>query len=405
LGEEAARLKVLLVNTLYTPNQVGGAERFVQILAESLVRAGHQATVISTSPQKGVRTGWISGVKIHYVGLKNFYWPFGDSSQGENPSALKPLSHALDTYNPWMAREAARVLDVEKPDLVHTNNVGGFSVSAWHPVKRRRLPLVHTLHDHYLLCPRTTMFRRGKNCRVQCTECIPYALPRRRLSKQVDAVVGVSRFMMERHLDFGYFTATPVRQVIPNPYATKLTIPQPKVPSLPVRFGYLGRLHVNKGIEVLLEAAGQLRGGTWKLRLAGKGIAAYENRLRTRYESPAVEFLGYVNPEDFFREIDVLVVPSQLRESFGRGVIEAYAHGIPVIGCDRGGVAELIEEGQTGFLFDPDHPDDLRTKMRIVIEDPVMIKEMRSACLRKAKDFVPRSVVEQYLEVYADVLR
>lgn len=399
-------MKILLINTLYTPNQVGGAETFVRTLAEELVAEGHEATVVSTAPQKGIRTSWISGVKVYYVGLKNIYWPFGDKSRGENHPLLKPISHALDTYNPWMAAEVANILDVEKPDLVHTNNVGGFSVSIWHLVERRRLPLVHTLHDHYLLCPRGTMFRRGKNCTTQCVECIPFALPRRRFSAgRLDAVLGVSSFILRRHLELGYFKDAPVAKVIPNPYETKLKVSRPRTPSLPIRFGFLGQLHVPKGVEVLLEAANRLQGGTWSLKLAGKGVPAYEAYLRAKYESPTVEFLGYVDPETFFQEIDVLVVPSLLRESFGRGVIEAYAHGIPVLGCNRGGVAALIEEGRTGFLFDPDRRADLSTQMQRFTRNPAVAGEMRLACLQKAKDFTPRSVVEHYVEVYADATR
>jgi glycosyltransferase involved in cell wall biosynthesis len=114
--------------------------------------------------------------------------------------------------------------------------------------------------------------------------------------------------------------------------------------------------------------------------------------------------LGYTKPEDFFRRIDVLVVPSLWHEPFGRVVIEAYAHGVPVIASNRGGLPELVEQAQTGFLFNPNRPDDLTVKLQRCIDKPRIIDDMRPACLRMAKGFLPDVIVEQYLKVYSDVM-
>jgi glycosyltransferase involved in cell wall biosynthesis len=394
-------LKILFVNTLYTPNVMGGTDRAVQVLAEGLTKAGHRVVVVSTSPERGVRTGMVNGVKVYYVGLKNLYWPFGER---DNHRVLKPLGHALDTYNPWMVREVVRILDQERPDLVHTNGLGGFSVLTWKPVKQRHLPLVHTLHDHYLLCPRTTMFHKGSNCDRQCVECRAYSLPKRRPSDQVDAVVGVSRYILDRHLELGYFTTTPEKRVIHNAYRARSASVSAERPSPQVRFGYLGVLHPVKGIERLLEAVAQLPEGAWRLSVAGRGRTVYERNLRIKYKTPGVEFLGYVDPETFFSEIDVLVIPSLVRESFGRVVIESYAHGVPVIAARRGGILELVEEGRTGFLFDPDRSGDLAARMQRYIDNPTMINDLRPICLDKAKGFLPEDIVEQYLETYRNAL-
>lgn len=400
-GEQVGRteLKIVLITTLYAPNLVGGTESSVQTLAEGLTEAGQQVVVISTAPHKDTSIGYIAGVKVYYVGLKNLYWPYGDN---ENPQALKMLSHALDTCNPWMAREVGRILDAERPDLVHTNGLSGFSVLTWRSVKHRQLPLVHTLHDHYLLCPRSTMFRNGRNCERRCVECLPYALPRYRLSNLVEAVVGVSHFILERHLEFGYFKAVSLKRVIPNSYAPEWPTHPPRAAerSPPVRFGYLGQLNASKGIETLLSNVLRLREGTWSLTIAGRGPSAYESHLRAKYGVQAIEFLGHTSPAALFSEIDVLVVPSLLRESFGRVVIEAFAHGIPVIGSDRGGIPELIEEGRTGFLFDPDLDGDLLEKAGKFIDRPPLIDDMRIACLEKAENFLPQKVTDHYIDLY-----
>jgi glycosyltransferase involved in cell wall biosynthesis len=394
-------VRILFINTLYTPNVVGGAERSVQFLAESLVQLGHQVAVVSLTSRGGIYVDWVNGTKVYYVGLKNLYWPIGSK---ENPKLLKPLWHVLDTYNPLMARQVAHVLDAERPDLVHTNNLSGFTALTWQLVKQRHVPLVHTLRDYYLLCPRNTMFRNGENCDKRCTECRLYGLTRKHLSNQVDTVVGISRFILERHLEFGYFADTPRKRVVPNACQEAPAPPALDTRSLPVWFGYLGQLHPTKGVEMLLGSAVQLPAGSWGLSIAGRGYTNYELYLRGRHRTSAIKFLGHTKPEDFFRRIDVLVVPSLWHEPFGRVVIEAYAHGVPVIASNRGGLPELVEQAQTGFLFNPNRPDDLTVKLQRCIDKPRIIDDMRPACLRMAKGFLPDVIVEQYLKVYSDVM-
>jgi glycosyltransferase involved in cell wall biosynthesis len=259
------------------------------------------------------------------------------------------------------------------------------------------------LHDYYLLCPRSTMFRNGENCEQVCLGCRPYALLRRHLSSRVDALVGDSRFVLERHLRFGYFGATPKQGVIYPTYRAGSTTPLSETRSWPIRFGYLGQIVAAKGLEVLLKAVVRLPEGSWSLDVAGRGPAAYERQLRARYEVPAIRFLGYVRRlEVFFPEIDVLVVPSVWNDPSPRVISEAYAYGVPVVGSKRGGIPESIEEGHTGFLFDPDRPEDLTVKMRRYVHKPDIVTRMRLACLRKAKSVSLEGAIDQYLEVYAN---
>lgn len=372
----------------------------IQSLAEGLVEAGHQAVVISTAPQKGTRMDHVNSVKVYYVGLKNLYWPYG-----KRPAALKPIWHALSTYNPWMAREAARILDTEHPDIVNTSTLSGFSTSIFRLVKQRGLPLVHTPQDYYLLCPRSTMFRNGENCQKQCARCYPYALPRKHLSNQVDVVVGPSRFTLEHHLRFGCFAATPKKRVIYNAHDIEPATPTPDRRTLPIRFGFLGQLLPTKGLEVLLESVMRLPARTWSLNIGGRGRPTYESYLRNKYRIPAIKFLGHVKPEVFFPEIDVLVVPSLWHDPSPRVINEAYSRGVPVIGSDRGGIPELVEEDCTGLVFNPDYPGDLTAKMQHCISAPTVIDDMQAACTTKAETFLPNNIIEQYIKVYDGAIR
>ena len=64
------------------------------------------------------------------------------------------------------------------------------------------------------------------------------------------------------------------------------------------------------------------------------------------------------------------VTPSQCYENNPRSVIESFALGKPVIGARIGGIPELVKDGQTGYTFEPGSVDDLRSKIKLLIENP-----------------------------------
>jgi len=393
-------MKILLINTLYYPNVIGGAERSVQFLAEALTRKGHETVVVSASYNCGVQISEVNGVKVYYVGLKNLYWPF---SQKHNSSLIKPLWHLLDTYNPLMASEVDRILAIEKPDVVHTNNLSCFSVAIWKIVKARKLPLVHTIRDYYLLCPKPGMFSRGRNCEKQCMICRLYSVIRHKYSKLVYDVVGISRFVLEKHTSLGFFPHARC-EVIFNAYENKTFSFQASENRQPsIRFGYIGRLHYTKGVEIILEAVRMLPEGTWTLSIAGQGSPEYEKHLKIN-NLDNTYFMGFVRPEEFFPLINVLIVPSLWHEPLGRTVFEAYSHGVPVIGSRRGGIPELIEEGKTGFLFDPEYSEELARVMNKFIQKPKIIDAMLKNCHEKAQEFVPGRIAELYIQVYENAM-
>src|SRR6478735_8389481 len=108
-------MKVAFVSTLYAPNEKGGAERTVRILAESLVARGHEAVVISLAPDGVARNDVINGVKTYYVPLANIFWKQSDESRGR---VARMLWHGIDAWNPVMAARVRRILQQERPDLV-----------------------------------------------------------------------------------------------------------------------------------------------------------------------------------------------------------------------------------------------------------------------------------------------
>lgn len=394
-------MRLVFFNTLYHPHAQGGAERSVRFLAEGLVQDGHQVTVASLAPDSehsGARD--VNGVDVRYMPLRNVYWPFG----GSNPTFLKAFWHAADIYNPLMTRQAAELLAENQPDLVHTHNLAGFSTGIWRTAKARGLPVVHTVRDYYLLCPRTSMYRNGANCPRRCWDCRLFSSPKTGMTRLVDGVVGISRFVLRSHLECGQFPGA-IRRVIYNPYTPSGPgNGQPHRGTGPLRVGYLGRLTPRKGIEVLLEVFATLPIDRFELLVAGAGASGYEAELRRTFARPNIRFLGFVAPRQLLGSIDVLVVPSLWHEPLGRTVIEAYAHGVPVVAARRGGIPELVDEGETGLVFDPDEPEELGEQLRALGAHAARRREMGGKAAAKAREYLPDRIAGQYLAFYRLVM-
>jgi glycosyltransferase involved in cell wall biosynthesis len=394
-------LKILLVNSSYLPNIVAGAERVVQRLAEALVGRGHQVTVVTTQPNGSRTVRDMNGVRVHYVPVANVYPPFAGVDAG---SVRKALWHLVDSYNPLMARAFGTILDDERPDVVNTHNLAGFSTAVMTAAKDRGLPLVHTLHDHYLLCARSSMFKRGRTCMRPCVGCRLYDFPRRVASARVDTVIGVSRFILEHHVQLGYFAAADKR-VIYNGFDLDEAAAGGEHPQREVlRFGFLGQMRAIKGLHTLVQAFLAECSTEAELWIAGKGDPVYEAELRQVTAGLRnVRWLGFVKPYDLLGAIDVLVVPSLWNEPAGLVVIEAFSRSVPVLASNRGGIPELFAP-ETGWLFDPDEPGGLRRALRRCIEIGAELPALGQAARAQARRFELRGFVDGYLGTYADAV-
>lgn len=132
----------------------------------------------------------------------------------------------------------------------------------------------------------------------------------------------------------------------------------PRVSPEQFTIGFLCRLHPEKGIVRFLENLAPLIRDKrdWKILIAGRGPeekAVRELVLRLRIANQ-VRLLGFVNnKEGFFSQISVLAYPTVAIEAFGMAALEAHACGVPVVATDAGGLREIIQHGQTGFLVKP----------------------------------------------------
>ncbi len=386
-------MKILIFNTLYYPNQIGGAERSVQLLAEGLLKAGNDVTVVSTSNKDYV--DYVNGIKVYYVKTTNLYWVYGAK---EEKSYKKPLWHLIDSCNPFNTKIEA-IFDNEVPDVVHTNNLAGFSVSIWKIAKKRNIKIVHTLRDYYLLCPKSTMFKNNESCKTQCVSCAIYSIPKKEMSKYVDVIVGISEFILTKHINAGYFKNAKQKVVIYN----SINMPEEfeKETNKNIILGYVGSLSESKGIELLLSTFIKLNLNNTKLHIYGKGTTKdYENRLKVKYKNDSIIFKGFQNVDNIYTNINILIVPSLWDEPFGRIVPEANSYKVSVLVSNRGGLPELVTNGETGFIFDPDLPTSFKEGIEKIL---INYSKMENDCLKHAGNFSNANHIMHYTNIYREI--
>jgi glycosyltransferase involved in cell wall biosynthesis len=395
-------MKILQISTLYPPHVVGGAEKAAALLAEALAKRGHEVVMVSLHPGSSEIVEDQKGVRVYRLTLDNFYWPFG---RRKKPNALRRLAwHIRDMWNRKAARRIGKILDIESPDVVHTHNVCGFSLAAWREVKRRNVRLVHTLHDYYLLCPRTTLFRNGTNCTKRCLDCKLLTLHRTAWSRLPDAVVSVSQHTLDEHISRHFFAGVPATvtyNIHGNAKTSSRPTPNGATLTGDLVFGFIGRVEEPKGIETLLTAASQLHQPNWKLKIAGRGLDGYVQNLKKRFADPRIEWLGFTDAEQFYSSVDVVVIPSLWAEPLPYVCVESLHEGRALICATSGGIPEIAQLSEIVEFFPAGDSYALAGKMNLALMSPERWRGRKLQDASRLSVFGEDYVVDRYLREYA----
>lgn len=387
-------MRIAIVCTLYPPYILGGAEKSTALLAEGLLEQGHDVFVITTGKEDEQVN--LNGINVYRLKNRNIYWRY---PQRDKPLLKKAIWHLLDIYNVFYEDSLKRIFTLIRPDIVHTGNLCGLSCCVWNIAKSMGIPIVHTLRDYYLLCPQQTMLKGTKSCDTQCFVCKEYSLVKKVMSEKVDAVVGISNFILSLHKKYGYFKNAKQNCVIPN------SVKYGNVANLGGKnkdIGYIGRLSPEKGIEFMIEAFKMSKNeNNIKLRIAGTGNKKYEDYLKQKYNDKNILYLGQCNQSDFFNTISLLVVPSLWNEPFGRVVIEAYSHHIPVFMSDNGGLKELAETGLS-LSFSTDSFESLILLFNKYFQEEISFNyDLFDNALLK---YNQHKVIKDYIKLYSAII-
>ena len=348
--------RLLVVNVYFSPNSFGGAT----VVAEEM--AQHLAS----------EHGWSVGgfTSMRAPGLPDFsirrYRARGADVVAVN---LPPGFTYLEEYcSPRVKARFAEVVDAFAPDVVHIHCVQTLGADLLDVVVERGLPLAVTLHDCWWLCERQFMIdRHGQYCFQRkispdrCRYCVDdHAASRLRahfLSEQLrkaDLLLYPSAFHRDLHVANGL----PADRSVVNKNGVRPPGPGYRRRSTggkPV-FGFIGGPGAIKGGDVLVRALRLLGRDDVHLRV----VDAAQN-IGTSWQSdsywdvPAqVEHVPAYTQEtidEFFCSIDVLLFPSQWKESFGLTVREALLRDVWVIATDAGGAAEDLRDGENATLI------------------------------------------------------
>ena len=278
-------------------------------------------------------------------------------------------------YNTFAFREMRRLLEKDRPDVVHVHSVYPmFSPSVLVACRRAGVPVVMTVHSHILTCPTWYHLHKGrvcedcigghefrcilKNCRNNLLESTAYALRSsvsrrfRLFHENVSMLIVQTPFAREKLLQAGF--RVDQIAVIPNPTSIREEIIGRSAGEY---VAFAGRISQEKGVDTLLAAASRMPDIPFKI--AGDGPVLSEMMARSPRN---VEFVGRLGSDDllaFYRRSRVLVVPSLCLELFGLVAVEAMALGVPVIASRIGGLPYVVEDGVTGSLFEPGNPEAL----------------------------------------------
>jgi glycosyltransferase involved in cell wall biosynthesis len=395
-------MRILHLNVLYPPLMRGGAERFVATLAQEQAKLGHDVAVatLTPTPQPSKEE---DGVIVHRIGHANLFW-FEDWHKHAAP--LRYINKLLANWNPIILNRVRKVVESFRPDVMNSHCMVAFAVDSWKAAAERDIPIVHALHEFNLLCRNTNAFRNGRMCEGICLAC-RITLPKRRLSRLTSGVIGVSRDVLQRHLDRSFFGHIPPerRSVIWSMPPISIRERPARSPDAPLTIGFIGRMVPEKGVETLIEAVAGLPPNGWRLLIAGEIYPPLNPAaLRARTTGLPVDWLGVVPAADFYPRIDLLVVPAVWADPGPLVVHEAFANAVPVVGSRIGGIADLVEDGVTGWLFEPGNVTALRDILAERIPGGRAALPKETAFGRFRAETKPKRVAERYVEAYRAVL-
>lgn len=369
-------MKICIINNLFPPIASGGTEAVVQITLDVLRQAGHDVVLVTTHPDRHTRP-WTAdqsqGFPVYRFRPRNLYYYTNGAAQ---PILKKLLWHGWDMINPFDARTLQEILRLEKPDIVHGQNLKGMSYTLPNVCAQLSIPYFHTLHNYQLLHPYGTFFYRDHPPFFRPLVVAKlYQAINRRIFRGVTGVISPSVLPLKIHQQAGFFRQTP-SAIIPSPIDTDVQPAQPK-PHVELRIVYFGALEEHKGIRDLLEAVRLLPPNGWSLDIFGRGSLEHELR-QISAGLDHVQWRGFVSDKSVLGQYDALVYPSRCYETQGLSMAEALIRGTPVIAADIGSIPETIQPGKNGWLYPAGNSAALAARLTEAMEHPERVRDLRS---------------------------
>ena len=405
-------LSVLIVNSLYAPFVVGGAEVVAEKLATSLVAQGHRASVVtSCSRDRGFAFERMNGVDVYRFFPRNLWWLHERFAPGDRRSVIDKLRWRIaDAWNRDAGERFGEILRRVRPNVVHTHNIKGFSPIVWEIAQRSGTPVVHTGHSYELICADGALLSRGgRICapRSRCLACNVHGAWYRRTAAAIDVFCSPSDYLLQAHAEAGVVLKRPTH--VRNGVDRRAPPPGNRRTREggPIRFLYLGQLAGHKGIDTLIDAIRLASGCGFTVDIAGRGDG------QARLEALAgaderVHFHGFVEgsaKERLLSEADVLIFPSIWVENAPMSIAEAFCYGLPVIGSRIGAIPEFVRDNINGLLFESGNAAALATSMVRLAQEPDKVRRLKHGARRAGNGWpTPEDMASEYVRIYRSLL-
>jgi glycosyltransferase involved in cell wall biosynthesis len=384
---------------------------------------------------------WQGGVEVsdglRVLLVHNAYQQRGgeDSVVASEAALLQAHGHAVETYlrhnddvpgvskvalaaQALWSRQSAdaihqRINDF-RPDVVHVHNtLPLISPSVFWAARRAGVPVVQTLHNFRMMCPQAMFLRDRKTCE-DCLGRVPWRGVVRgcyRHSVPQTAVVAATVML---HRGLGTYDRAITRFIALSEFSRGKFIEGGLAPeriiikpnfvedagdgSAEGRHGglFVGRLSDEKGVGVLLDA---LRLTNAEVEVIGEGEWLPHAKAQLGARAPG--FLPVEQILERMKQASYLLLPSLCGENFPRTLAEAYCCGLPVIASRIGALAELVEDGVTGLLFETGNAQDLAEKLAWAEAHPVQMQAMgRTARARYEALYSPETNLKRLIAIY-----
>lgn len=304
-----------------------------------------------------------------------------------------------------------------QPNIAHIGHLNHLSTGLVDVLNLFKIPIVYTLHDFWLMCPRGQFLTRSignpegnfqlcthQNDRKCATDCykvyfsgikeneasdieqweswVHHRMKEvKRIVSKIDLFIAPSKYLENRFVQ-DFCIAKEKIIYLDYGFPTQYLLPTQKISANePYTFGYIGTHIPAKGVNLLIEAFKRLEQPAI-LKIFGRENGQSTKVLRVMASSSKnkIEFLGeYINQNlvnDVFSKVDCIVVPSIWGENSPLVIHEAQACKIPVITADFGGMKEYVAHKVNGLLFKHREVESLAEQLNFAVSNPEKMKNL-----------------------------
>ena len=331
-------------------------------------------------------------------------------------------------YNKGTKVNFERLVNDFKPDLVHVfSTYSRLTPSFFDVCNKNNIPLIMSCNDYKHICPNYKLFQGNKLCNAckggkfynaALKKCFKNSLKYSIAGsieayahdylgvykKKVSLFLFASNFMAKKTQEFWKNTSYEW-DILRNPFKSNLNFSEGKYENYIL---YFGRLSEEKGVDVLINAMKYCP--NINLKIIGSGPVEKELiDLTKNLKLKNVEFLGPKWGDDLNKVLKnclLVVVPSLWHENFPYVIIQSFDFGKAVISTNRGGIPEILKNGEFGFIYDANNYLELSRKIIYATNNiEKIIKMGQNAKKYVNKNFNDEVFYMNLTKVYSRVLK